>query len=272
LTQIGGETFCACDCMITDTFSMNPFMERRGIDRIAGYFMSEYRSVMRNFFYTIPTLNKLKRLNIFSRNVISFLLLSFLIYVIFSAFNIYSFSHVNELTNADAAVILGASIWNDKPSPVFQERINHGIWLYKNAYVKYLIFTGGTGKNSNFSEAFVAMNYALNNSVPIEKIFIEEKSRITLENLFYAKNIIKDNNFTKIIIVSDPLHMKRAVTMARDLNLNVYSSPTPTTKYISLKAKLNFLLYELLYYIFYELYKHSFVIFLYSILLELLFT
>jgi uncharacterized SAM-binding protein YcdF (DUF218 family) len=213
----------------------------------------------------------LKKLNILSINVILFFLISFFVYVLSSAFNIYSFSHVNELTNADAAVILGASVWNDKPSPVFQERINHGIWLYKNGYVKYLIFTGGTGKYSNVSESFVAMNYTIENSIPIEKIFIEEKSRVTFENIFYARNIIRDNNFAKIIIVSDPLHMKRAITMARDLNLNVYPSPTPTTRYISSTKQLNFLLYELFYYIFYELYKYSFVISSYLILFELLF-
>jgi uncharacterized SAM-binding protein YcdF (DUF218 family) len=226
---------------------------------------------IQNDFYSIVILNKLKRLNVFLTNVILFFLISFFVHVLSSACNIYCFSRVNEIANADAAVILGASIWNDKPSPVFQERINHGIWLYKNGYVKYLIFTGGAGKNSNVSESFVAMNYAIENSIPIEKIFIEEKSRVTFENIFYARNIIRDNNFTKIIIVSDPLHMKRAITMARDLNLNVYPSPTPTTRYISSKTKLNFLLYELSYYIFYELYKYSFVVFLYLILFELLF-
>jgi uncharacterized SAM-binding protein YcdF (DUF218 family) len=227
--------------------------------------------VIQNIHCNIAILKKLKRLNIFSKNVFSFFLILFPVYAIFYAFNIYSFSHVNELINADAAVVLGASVWNGKPSPVFQERINHGIWLYKNGYVKYLIFTGGIGKGSNISEAFVAMNYAIKNSIPIEKIFIEEKSRITLENISYAKKIVEENNFNKIIIVSDPIHMKRAITMAKDLGLNVYSSPTPTTKYISLKTKLNFLLYELFYYVLYDLYKYSFVIFLYLILFELLF-
>jgi uncharacterized SAM-binding protein YcdF (DUF218 family) len=226
---------------------------------------------IQNTFYSIIVLNKLKRLYGFSTHVISLLLISFFVYVLSSAFNIYSFSHVNELTNADAAVILGASIWNDEPSPVFQERINHGIWLYKNGYVKYLIFTGGAGKYSDISEAFVAMNYAIKNSIPAEKIFIEEKSKVTFENIVYARNIIRNKNFSKVIIVSDPLHMKRATTMAKDLNLNVYPSPTPTTRYISSKTKLSFLLYELSYYIFYELYKYSLVIFLYLFLLELLF-
>jgi uncharacterized SAM-binding protein YcdF (DUF218 family) len=226
---------------------------------------------IRNIYYNIILLNKLKNIKVFLKNTIVFFAVSIFIYIIFSAFNIFSFSHVNELTNADVAVILGASVWNDKPSPVFRERINHGIWLYKNGYVKYLIFTGGIGKNSSVSESSVAMNFAIRNSVPAEKIFIEETSRITFENIFYAKNIIKNNNFDKVIIVSDPLHMKRAIAMAKDLNLTVYSSPTPTTRYISLKTRMNFLFYELFFYISYGIYKYLFVIYLYLVSFEILF-
>jgi uncharacterized SAM-binding protein YcdF (DUF218 family) len=45
--------------------------------------------------------------------------------------------------------------------------------------------------------------------------------------------------------VSDPLHMKRAMMMADDLDIAAVSSPTPTSRYRSLKTKLGFLLREL---------------------------
>ena len=139
-------------------------------------------------------------------------------------------------------------------------------WLCK------VIFTGGIGKNSNISDSSVARNFAVQKSVSIENIFIEEISKITSENIFYAKKIIEENNFDKIILVSDPLHMKRSMTIARDYNLNVYSSPTPTTRYISLKAKIGFLFYELFFYILHQLYKFLFIITLYAILFLLIFS
>lgn len=49
---------------------------------------------------------------------------------------------------ADAAVVLGAAAWGNKPSPVFRERIAHGIDLYRNGTVGKLIFTGGTPKKA----------------------------------------------------------------------------------------------------------------------------
>lgn len=63
------------------------------------------------------------------------------LYVLFETIQILFYSKVNELVKADAAIVLGAGIWGDEPSPVFKERINHGIWLYENGYVNQLIFT-----------------------------------------------------------------------------------------------------------------------------------
>jgi uncharacterized SAM-binding protein YcdF (DUF218 family) len=229
------------------------------------------KAIFQNNTYSIITIHKIKKLKAVSKYIITIICELIFTYIIFTILNIYSFSNVNELTVADAAIILGASVWDNKPSPVFRERINHGIWLYKNNYVKYLIFTGGVGKNVNTSESSIAMNYAIENSIPSENIFIEEMSKITFGNIFYAKKIIEDYNFNKIILVSDPLHMRRAIKMAKDFGLNVYSSPTPTTRYISIGVKLKSLFYELFFYIIYEIYKYYFVIIIYLIIIEFMF-
>jgi uncharacterized SAM-binding protein YcdF (DUF218 family) len=55
-------------------------------------------------------------------------------------------------------------------------------------------------------------------------------------------------NRYRVLIVSDPLHMRRAMTMARDFGLNAYPSPTPTSRYISLSSRLDFLWGEVRYY------------------------
>jgi uncharacterized SAM-binding protein YcdF (DUF218 family) len=56
---------------------------------------------------------------------------------------------------------------------------------------------------------------------------------------------MKTHNLKSAIIVSDPLHMKRAMMMADDLGIEAVSSPTPTTRYRSLRTKLGFLVREL---------------------------
>ena len=44
---------------------------------------------------------------------------------------------------ADAIIVLGAAAYDAKPSPVFEERIRHGIDLYKRGLAPKIIFTGG---------------------------------------------------------------------------------------------------------------------------------
>ena len=70
---------------------------------------------------------------------------------------VYAYSRPQPLPNeADAAVVLGAAAWGNKPSPVFRERINHALTLYQTGRVKKIIFTGGTPKAGFATEAEVA--------------------------------------------------------------------------------------------------------------------
>lgn len=164
------------------------------------------------------------------------------------ALDIYVFSLKTTHTNADAVIILGAAAWYKRPSPVFRERIQHGINLLKNKRAKYIIFTGGYGKGSKYSEAFVARQYALSRGISTDKIIIEEKSRITEENIYYALEQAKKYNLKSFILVSDPLHMRRSMAIAKRYKALCYSSPTPTTKFRSFKSKMNFLMREAYYY------------------------
>ena len=136
---------------------------------------------------------------------------------------------------------------------MYRERINHGIWLYENGYVDYLVLTGGVGEGNEKSDAFVAKQYAVENGVPEQAILIEERSTITEENLEYAKAIMDEHSLDTAIIVSDPLHMKRAMLMASDYGIDACSSPTPTTMYRSAKTQIPFLAREMFFYIGYSI-------------------
>ncbi|HEX5790824.1 MAG TPA: YdcF family protein, partial [Luteolibacter sp.] len=60
-----------------------------------------------------------------------------------------------------------------------------------------------------------------------------------------AKAVMDAKGLQSAIIVSDPLHLKRASEMAEDLGMSTVCSPTPTTRYRSLGTKLRFLMREL---------------------------
>lgn len=61
------------------------------------------------------------------------------------------------------------------------------------------------------------------------------------------------NGFNDAVLVSDPLHLRRAAAMADRLGIDAVTSPTPTTRYKSLPKKLGFLFREVLFYQFFLL-------------------
>lgn len=187
------------------------------------------------------------------KKLIVILLITIIAYLLLTAVSIISFSGKDEVRPADAAIILGASVYDNSPSPVFCERINHAVDLYNNGYVKAVIMTGGVGDGNIRSDADIAREYAEQRGVPAEAIYKEEESTITFENLENARQLMEQNGMDTALIVSDPLHMKRAMLYAKDLGIKAYSSPTPTSLYRSWKTKLPFLVREEFYYVGYRL-------------------
>ena len=53
------------------------------------------------------------------------------------------------------------------------------------------------------------------------------------------------------LIVSDPLHMQRAMLLARDIGIRAHAAPTPTSRYRSWKSKGPSLAYETFFYLSY---------------------
>jgi uncharacterized SAM-binding protein YcdF (DUF218 family) len=149
---------------------------------------------------------------------------------------------------AEVAIVLGAATYGDLPSPVFEERIKHGIGLYKSKRVRRLLFTGGRGPGAKAAEAMIAKRYAVRRGVPSQVILTETRSKTTHQNLLQARHVMRANALNSALIVSDPLHLKRALRMARDLEIDARASPTLTTRYRSTGAKAGFLLRELYFY------------------------
>lgn len=145
----------------------------------------------------------------------------------------------------DAIVVLGAAAYDAQPSPVFEARIEHGLDLYRDGYAKTLIFTGGYGgSRARFSESQVARRYALRQGVPEDAILIEAVSRTTYDNLVEARRLMLDHDLRRVIIVSDPLHMARALRLSRRLGIDALGSPTPSTRFRSWRTRLEFLARE----------------------------
>ena len=171
-----------------------------------------------------------------------------LLWVALVAASVSRYAQQDETRQADAAIVLGAAVWNQKPSPVLEARLRHGVELYKRGYVRKLIFTGGYGKGDSLAESEAARDYATAQGVPLQDILIETLSRSTQENMIQASQIMRDGQLGTCLIVSDPLHMRRAMRMMKDLGISCYTSPTSTSAYQTWPAKTAFLFREVVFF------------------------
>lgn len=173
------------------------------------------------------------------------------------AWQIVSYENPPVDAHADAALVLGAAAWGHKPSPVYRGRINEAIALYKAGRVRFLVFTGGTPEPGYPAEGEVGRKFAIAHGVPSTAILFETASRTTWENLANARELLAPAGIHTVLLVSDPLHMRRAMAMASSLGLQATPAPTSSSRFQSLASRGEFLWRETWLYIDYLLFGNS---------------
>lgn len=182
-------------------------------------------------------------------------LIIFLVYILCNIIAICSYGSIYENKQCDVAIVLGASTSDNGVSQVYKQRLNHAIELYNDNRIEKIIVTGGKGEGNNFSDAFMAKTYLVSRGIPEEIVILEEQSTITQENLQNSKKIMDEGGYKTALVVSDPLHMKRAMLLAKDTGIDAYSSPTQSSAYQSLRTKIPFVARETFFYIGYKWYR-----------------
>ena len=136
------------------------------------------------------------------------------------------------LRPTQAIVVLGGGLGSDGSSGVGTlERVKYGIYLYKEGFANYLIFSGGQ-KVGNSVEAEEMYRVAVDRGVNPEVLIKEDRSSSTYENALYTKKIIvsQDNIEGKVILVTSPYHMRRALLCFRKQGVEVVAAPVKNSE------------------------------------------
>ena len=133
----------------------------------------------------------------------------------------------SKLKDVDCIVILGAGIWGDKPSPMLQDRLDEGIKLYKEGIASKIIMSGDHGREE-YDEVNIMKEYAIEQGVTSEDIFMDHAGFSTYESIYRAKEIFDADN---IVIVTQEYHLYRALYIADKLNINAYGVNSDPRKY-----------------------------------------
>lgn len=103
---------------------------------------------------------------------------------------------------ADAIVVVSGGDTN--------ARVQEGVSLFKQGWGKQLVFSGAAADETGLSNALAMKKYAVKLGVSESFISIEEFSRTTEENALNTSRYIKQNNLSRIILVTSAYHQRRA--------------------------------------------------------------
>jgi uncharacterized SAM-binding protein YcdF (DUF218 family) len=147
----------------------------------------------------------------------------------YAAYRIWEQGTRDEQRPADAIVVMGAAQYDGRPSPVFAARLDHAIDLYQAGLARFLIVTGGKQEGDRTTEAASARAYAVAKGVPDGAILAEDQSRTTLQSIRGVASLMRTEDLSTAVFVSDPTHMLRVLRMASDEGIEAFGSPTRTS-------------------------------------------
>lgn len=149
----------------------------------------------------------------------------FLLFVAF--FHTVNFDSKPKITSYNnVGIVFGAAVWsNNKPSPMFQERIRQAHKLYEEERISTIQLTGANAPGE-LSEAKSAYNLLLELGTDSSKIKIEEETSNTTEQIKYIHKHLNEltMNKRKLILISDAFHLPRIIEISKFFGISAIPS------------------------------------------------
>ena len=130
-------------------------------------------------------------------------------------------------------IVLGCRVNGSEPSLMLWNRINAAQrYLEAHPEVK-AICSGGKGSDENISEGRCIYNKLLQAGIGPERLYIEEESASTKENIAFSEALIKEEGLEKdVLLVTNDYHCYRALRIAEKAGLSAYAWPARTALYL----------------------------------------
>ena len=130
-------------------------------------------------------------------------------------------------------IVLGCKVKDGRPCLMLQRRLDAAYdYLSQHESVKVIV-SGGKGDDEAISEAQCMMEYLTENGISPERIFMEDKSVNTLENLKFSKEIAETEGLPQqFTLVTDGFHQYRAEMLAEKIDMHPNNISGYTSWYI----------------------------------------
>jgi uncharacterized SAM-binding protein YcdF (DUF218 family) len=165
---------------------------------------------------------------------------------------VWQVAREDDRPRADVVVVLGAAQYDGKPSKILEARLRHAKALYDDGVAEHVVTGGGRKAGDTYTEADAGARWLTARGVPRNRVIEVDEGADTLGTLKAVVGAVKARGWNSAVIVSDPWHSLRARTMAADVGLRAWTSPTHSGPIVQTRqTQLRYILREtgaLLYY------------------------
>lgn len=122
------------------------------------------------------------------------------------------------MARADAIVVLGAPLRDDRSTPVLAERIEAAAALWHAGGAPIVVASGGITGGARVAEADVIAQGL--RALGVTEVVVERASRTTAENAQMTAELLRPRGAKTVWLVTQPFHGRRAARLFRTAGLS----------------------------------------------------
>ena len=139
-------------------------------------------------------------------------------------FAVMVYAGFNSPDENSTVIVLGCQVRGEELSRMLKARANKALAYLEDNPQAVCVASGGQGQGESISEAEAIKRYLVRNGISEDRIFIEDKSTTTAENIEFSAKIIEENGLNRnVAIASDRFHQLRASIFASNNQLTASS-------------------------------------------------
>lgn len=121
----------------------------------------------------------------------------------------------------DVIFVFGAGLFGKRLSLSLKTRLDQAVKLAELYKQSDIVVSGGQGPNELISEALAMQQYLIDKGIEAKRIYMEDQSTSTYENLSFSQKIYLFKN-KKVALVSNQFHLYRAEKISHRLGIDGY--------------------------------------------------
>ncbi|MBT2416136.1 YdcF family protein [Streptomyces sp. ISL-12] len=125
---------------------------------------------------------------------------------------------VDDVPRTGVAVVFGAGLWDDEPSPYLAHRLDTAAELYRAGRIEVVLVTGDNSR-AEYDEPDAMRTYLVRHGVPDARIVSDYAGFDTWDSCVRAKKIF---GVDRAVLISQGFHLRRAVALCEAAGVTSY--------------------------------------------------